>query len=133
MNKILAVVLVFVAWGAQAQVTEVNPRADWKYIRSQELTLQDRSLYQFEVPLDSAYDYLINLAIKEANIETYIAITDLQGKPVGNVSPAERREQVEFKVDASGTYKISLVYKGPENDDGTTPITFTLIRRPTVN
>lgn len=134
MKKILGIfITLLTVISAKAQVTEINPRADWKYIRSQELELQDRSLYQFEVPVDSAYDYLINLTTKEANIETFIAVTDLQNKPVGDVALQMRREQLEFKVEASGTYKISLIYKGPEDDDGKTPITFTLIRRPTVN
>lgn len=133
MKKVFAVLLVLSALSVKAQVTEINPLAEWKYVRSQEFNLQDRSIYQFEVPVDSAYDYLINLTIKEPNIETFISVTDLQNKPVGNVPADIRREQLEFKVDASGTYKISLIYKGPEDDDGNTAITFNLIRRPTVN
>lgn len=133
MKKILGILFVLATFSVHAQVTQINPLAEWKYVRSQELTLQDRSLYQFEVPMDSAYDYLLNLTTKEANIETFISITDLQNKPVGGNDPKIRREQLEFKVPVSSTYKISVVYKGPEADDGTTPITINLIRRPTLN
>jgi len=132
-KQFLCVLLLVLGYAAQAQVTEINPRADWKYVRSQELTLQDRSIYQFEFPADSAYEYLFNINITEANIETYISVADLQNMPIGDNTPGQRREQLQFKVPASGTYKVSLLYKGPEDDDGTTPLTLTLIRRPFVD
>ena len=40
-----------------------------------------------------------------------------------------RTEQLTFRVPASGTYIVTLGYQGPPEDDGTTPIDITLIRR----
>ncbi|MDB4161847.1 hypothetical protein N9772_05740 [Bacteroidia bacterium] len=130
---LLFLLLASAGFSANAQVVDVNPLAEWKFIRSQELELQDRSIYQFEFPADTAYEYLINLTIKEANIETFIAVTDLQNKPIGGSSLEQRTEQLQFEVPALDTYRISLIYKGPSTDDGKTPITVTLIRRPTVD
>lgn len=130
---VIALIVCAFGYTTSAQVVQVNPRSDWKYVRSQELTLQENSLYQFEVPADAAYDYLLNLTIKEANVETFISVTDLQGKPISKHSASQKLEQLEFNVPASGTYKISILYKGSEDDDGTTPITVNLIRRPTTN
>ncbi len=129
----LFLILASVGFSAKAQVVDVNPLAEWKFIRSQELELQDRSIYQFEFPADKAYDYLINLMTKEANIETFIAVTDLQNKPIDGSSLNQRTEQLKFKVPSSGTYRMSIIYKGPPTDDGKTPITVTLIRRPTID
>ncbi|MDG2454968.1 MAG: hypothetical protein P8N47_04085 [Bacteroidia bacterium] len=130
---LLFLLLASAGLSVSAQVVDVNPLAEWKFIRSQELELHDRSIYQFEFPADTAYEYLINLTIKEANIETFIAVTDLQNKPIGGSSLEQKREQLQFEVPALDTYRISLIYKGPSTDDGRTPITVTLIRRPSIN
>jgi hypothetical protein len=133
MKKYLILIAILCAtYIGVAQVTEINPRADWKYVRSQDLVLQDNSVYQFEFPADTGYEYLLNVTISEPNIETYMNVMDIQGKPIGKHAPNERREQMAFQVDASGTYIIALGYKGPEDDDGTTSVKVTLIRRPEV-
>ena len=54
-NKIKSIVLFFWLLGCldtlNAQVIDINPNVQWKYVRSQQLELKNKSTYQYEFQL----------------------------------------------------------------------------------
>jgi hypothetical protein len=111
-----------------AQVLDINPNVQWKYVRSQQLELKNKSTYQYEFPAEKGYDYIFSLNINESGIETYVSVYDIQMKPIAGEGDQSKTNQLQFRVPSSGTYMVSLAYKGPD-DNESTPIDFTLIRR----
>jgi hypothetical protein len=110
-----------------AQVVQINPAVQWKFVRSQVVELQDKNVYQYEFPAEKGFDYVFNIEISESNMETFVKIYDLQMKPIAGND--ERTQQLSFRVPASGTYIVTLGYQGPDEDDGKTSVDLTLIRR----
>lgn len=130
---------LFFLWGIlclsqdlNAQVLEINPNVQWKYVRSQQLELKNKSIYQYEFPAEKGYDYIFSVSINESNIETYVQVFDIQMKPIAGEGEKGKTNQLEFRVPSSGTYVVTLGYNGPD-DNSVTPIDFTLIRRPIVD
>ena len=111
-----------------AQVLDINPNVQWKYVRSQQLELKNKSTYQYEFPAEKGYDYIFSLNINESGIETYVSVYDIQMKPIAGEGDQSKTNQLQFRVPSSGTYMVTLAYKGPD-DNESTPIDFTLIRR----
>ena len=114
-----------------AQVLDINPNVQWKYLRSQQLELKNQSTYQYEFPAEGGYDYIFSAVINESGIETYIKVFDIQMKLIAGEGYESKTNQLQFRVPSSGTYIVTLAYKGP-NENKTSPIDFTLIRRPIV-
>ena len=114
-----------------AQVLDINPNVQWKYLRSQQLELKNQSTYQYEFPAEGGYDYIFSAVINESGIETYIKVFDIQMKLIAGEGYESKTNQLQFRVPSSGTYIVTLAYKGPI-ENKTTPIDFTLIRRPIV-
>ncbi len=131
MKKLFKGVLVLIGLltvqSAVAQVVEINPSVQWKFVRSQVIELQEKNVYQYEFPAEKGFDYIFNIDISESNIETFVKVYDIQMKPIAGDD--ERTEQLSFRVPASGTYIVTLGYQGPAEDDGKTPLDITLIRR----
>ena len=111
-----------------AQVLDINPNVQWKYVRSQQLELKNKSTYQYEFPAEKGYDYIFSVIINESGIETYVSVYDIQMKPIAGEGDQSKTNQLQFRVPSSGTYMVTLAYKGPD-DNESTPIDFTLIRR----
>ena len=111
-----------------AQVLDINPNVQWKYVRSQQLELKNKSTYKYEFPAEKGYDYIFSLNINESGIETFVSVYDIQMKPIAGEGDQSKTNQLQFRVPSSGTYMVSLAYKGPD-DNESTPIDFTLIRR----
>lgn len=111
-----------------AQVLDINPNVQWKYVRSQQLELKNKSTYQYEFPAEKGYDYIFSLNINESGIETYVSVYDIQMKPIAGEGDQSKTNQLQFRVPSSGTYMVTIAYKGPD-DNESTPIDFTLIRR----
>lgn len=111
-----------------AQVLDINPNVQWKYVRSQQLELKNKSTYQYEFPAEKGYDYIFSVTINESGIETYVSVYDIQMKPIAGEGDQSKTNQLQFRVPSSGTYMVTLAYKGPD-DNESTPIDFTLIRR----
>jgi hypothetical protein len=120
-------VVLFTSDSVIAQVVEINPAVQWKYVRSQVVELQDKNVYQYEFPAETGFDYIFNVSISESNIETFVRVYNLQMKPIAGDDT--RTDQLNFRVPASGTYIVTLGYQGPENNDGKTSVDIRLIRR----
>jgi hypothetical protein len=114
-----------------AQVLDINPSVQWKYVRSQQLELKNKSSYQYEFPAEKGYDYIFSVTINESGIETYVKVFDIQMKPIAGEGDESKTNQLQFRVPANGTYIVTIAYKGPDYNEST-PIDFTLIRRPIV-
>lgn len=131
MNKLFKwfflLVVLITSESVRAQVVEINPAVQWKYVRSQVVELQNKNVYQYEFPAEKGFDYIFNITISESNIETFVKIYDLQMKPIAGDDA--RTEQLNFRVPVSGTYIVTLGYQGPEEGNGKTPIDIRLIRR----
>jgi len=120
--------LMYCVQSLNAQVLDINPNVQWKYVRSQQLELKNKSTYQYEFPAEKGYDYIFSLNINESGIETYVSVYDIQMKPIAGEGDQSKTNQLQFRVPSSGTYMVTLAYKGPD-DNESTPIDFTLIRR----
>ena len=134
-NHIRAIILFFGLLGyldiLKAQVIDINPNVQWKYVRSQQLELKNKSTYQYEFPAEKGYDYIFSVTINESGIETYVKVFDIQMKPIAGEGIKSKTNQLQFRVPANGTYIVTLAYRGPDYNEST-PIDFTLIRRPIV-
>ncbi|MGB0850588.1 MAG: hypothetical protein ACPGTP_05045 [Bacteroidia bacterium] len=133
MRIVLGLLLGFLLAGnVSAQIVEVNPNVNWKYIRSQNLELQSESVYQYEFPAEKGFDYKFNLFYDKKDIGTYINVYDIQMKPIATIldSNAYKTTKLEFRVPESGTYIVTLGYNNNREED--TPkadIELILIRR----
>ena len=134
-NHIRAIILFFGLLGyldiLKAQVIDINPNVQWKYVRSQQLELKNKSTYQYEFPAEKGYDYIFSVTINESGIETYVKVFDIQMKPIAGEGIKSKTNHLQFRVPANGTYIVTLAYRGPDYNEST-PIDFTLIRRPIV-
>ena len=134
-NHIRAIILFFGLLGyldiLKAQVIDINPNVQWKYVRSQQLELKNKSTYQYEFPAEKGYDYIFSVTINESGIETYVKVFDIQMKPIAGEGIKSKTNQLQFRVPANWTYIVTLAYRGPDYNEST-PIDFTLIRRPIV-
>jgi len=118
-----------------AQVLDINPNVNWKYVRSQNLELQNGSVYKYEFPAEKGYDYVFTMNYEISKIISYITVVDMQNKPVASVEEPNSLYKVDlsFSVPESSTYKVIIGYKSlvPE-ENLNKQIELTLIRRPFV-
>lgn len=130
---LLVVVGIFTC--SQAQVLDINPNVKWRYIRSQELQLNNLSAYQYEFPAEKGFDYIFNLGYEEKGLVTYLKVTDMQLKPVADIvdSIPGKDTNLKFRVQKSGTYYINLGFTDKSGRLPKLDTEFTLIRREIVD
>jgi len=133
------VLLVLFALGISklslAQVIQINPNIEWMFIRSQDLTLQNNSVYQYEFPAEKGYDYIFTMVYEEQDFVSFFKVYDLQNKPIAVRvdSTSKDNTQLQFRVPQSGTYSIVLGYTGKSEEIPTLFTKFSLIRRPRID
>ncbi|MEY2924286.1 MAG: hypothetical protein RLZZ337_834 [Bacteroidota bacterium] len=132
---ILALVAFLSISASQAQVIQINPNIEWKFIRSQDLTLQNNSVYQYEFPGEKGYDYIFTMVYDEKDFVSFLKVFDLQNKPIAAQvdSFSKDNTQLQFRVPQNGTYSIVLGYSGSPEKMATLFTKFSLIRRPRVD
>lgn len=120
---------------SSAQVIQINPNIEWKFISSQDLTLQNNSVYQYEFPGEKGYDYIFTMVYEEQNFVSFFKVFDLQNKPIAAKidSTSKANTQLQFRVPQNGTYSIVLGYSGNPEDMPTLFTKFSLIRRPRID
>ncbi len=119
-----------------AQVTEINPNIDWKYVKSQDLDLKKGSSYQYEFAAEKGYDYVFSMSFSEVDLITSLRVLDLQKKPIAEKvdSSSSATSSMTFRVPDNATYVVVLGYDSKnEGQDEELTTQFTLIRRPRVN
>ena len=119
---------------AKSQVVEINPNVKWTYVRSQEVDLQNESVYKYEFPAEKGYDYIFNMFFKEVNFLSFIKVYDFQMKPIASEvdSSSSDETHLAFRVKKSGTYHVVFGYNEKDQDIPKLNTQFTLIRRPIV-
>jgi hypothetical protein len=130
---LIIVFLVFLGTDSYSQVVQVNPNIKWTYVRSQDLSLENNSVYQFEFPAEKGYDYGFNLDHNKVSVLSTLKIYDMQYKPIAasNDTTAGVVNDMYFRVPSSGTYYVVISYKSKEVPK--LESNFTLIRRPIVD
>ncbi|MDB4107367.1 hypothetical protein N9595_02765 [Bacteroidia bacterium] len=125
------IIVMIMASSVDAQIVEVNPNVNWKFVRSQKLQLQSESVYQYEFPAEKGFDYIFNLFYDMRDLITYINVYDMQMKPIASIkdSLAYKTSKLEFRVSQSGTYLVMLGYKNKIPKEVAGEIEATLIRR----
>ena len=132
-------IVVFMLLGlqtvSQAQVIQINPNIEWKFIRSQELTLQNNSVYHYEFPGEKGYDYIFTMVYNEKNFISFFKVLDLQNKPIAEKvdSLSKDNTQLQFRVPQNGTYNVVLGYSSNPEELPMLFTKFSLIRRPRVD
>ncbi|MFT4522168.1 MAG: hypothetical protein ACI8ZN_001108 [Bacteroidia bacterium] len=124
--------IICASFDAQAQVKEINPNVQWRFVRSQQLDLVSGSFYSFEFPAESGYDYVFNLAHNQNGVFATISIFDMQDKPIQNsiLDNNAGTMDLNFDVPASGTYKVLVGIRKTSAKEGEIyPSHFTLVRR----
>jgi hypothetical protein len=123
------------AYQAKAQVVEINPSVEWRYIRSQKMEIQEDNVYKYEFPAEKGYDYIFSFLTDQSGLYTYLKIYDLQMKPIAKVERenAPQSTALEFNVSHSATYIVEMGYSpmAPAPSPRVN-FDFTLIRRPIV-
>jgi hypothetical protein len=119
---------------AFGQNKEVNPNIDseWRFIKSQELSLLSGSFYSFEFPAEKGYDYIFNLSHELKAVYVAISVYDLQDKPIEDivVNESNTAANLQFDVKSSGTYVVIVGVTDPSKQKGASmPSHFNLIRR----
>lgn len=133
---VLLILTGVLALSAQAQVVEINPSVQWKYVRSQKLDLQADNVYQYEFPAERGNDYIFSLLTTNPGLLTWVKIYDIQMRPIAQTEKrnAPQSTALEFKVPATGTYIVAVGYthlQVPASSD-LVNFDFTLIKRPIV-
>lgn len=136
MKKVVLFLLVICSTTfVNAQVIEVNPNVNWKYVRSQKLNLQNESVYKYEFPAEKGYDYVFTMNYDISRIISYITVVDMQNKPIASVEESNSLYKVDltFSVPQSSTYQVIVGYKSLAPEENLNKeIELTLIRRPFV-
>lgn len=133
MKQFLILFLCIFAMQAEAQTIEVNPNIQWRYVRTQEITLQSGRLYQFEFPAEKGYDYVVNLTHKLTDAYGSLTVTDIQYGVIENATDSSNTDAMDltFRVEDNGTYVLAVLLSNSELDAKLTS-TITIVRRPIV-
>jgi hypothetical protein len=75
---------------AHAQIKEINPSIQWRFVKSQELTLKDGNWYSYEFVADKGFDYIFTLTHYSDLAKASIQVFNLQDDKIA-----------EFKADSS--------------------------------
>lgn len=132
MKNILIVFAILMGNAANAQVKQINPLIQWRYIKSQDLNLQDGRWYQYEFPAERGFDYLFNMNHKSIGAKASIQVFDLQNQKIAEFKSdsSDINAELYFDVIVSGTYKVFFGVNLKDVPDETdVPVLFTLIRR----
>lgn len=135
MKKILLILLLIPLLYpnlAQAQIKEINPSVQWRFVKSQELTLKDGNWYSYEFVADKGFDYIFTLTHYSNFAKASIQVFNLQDDKIAEFKTDSSKitAALEFDVKQSGTYKVYLgvnIFDIPDQIE--VPILFTLIRR----
>lgn len=122
----------FISNLVQAQIKEINPSIQWRFVKSQELNLMDGSWYSYEFVADKGFDYIFTLTHYSELAKTSIQVFNLQDDKIAEFKADSSKitAALEFDVKQSGTYKVFLGVNILDIPDQTeVPILFTLIRR----
>ena len=136
MKHFLIVTISFLLYfNSSAQIIDVNPNIKWTYVRSQDLDLQNGSVYKYEFPAEKGYDYIFNMFYEETNFVSYLKVLNMQLKPVAAKTDSISKDNTNltFRVSESGTYYIVLGYNSKAKDMLNLATKFSLIRRPRVD
>jgi hypothetical protein len=117
---------------AHAQIKEINPSIQWRFVKSQELTLKDGNWYSYEFVADKGFDYIFTLTHYSDLAKASIQVFNLQDDKIAEFKADSSKitAALEFDVKQSGTYKVFLGVNIMDIPDQTeVPILFTLIRR----
>ena len=123
---------LFFPSGVQAQIKEINPSIQWRFVKSQELTLKDGNWYSYEFVADKGYDYIFTLTHYAELAKASIQVFNLQDDKIAEFKADSSKitAALEFDVKQSGTYKVFLGVNIADIPDQTeVPVLFTLIRR----
>lgn len=133
MKQLLVLFICVFALHAEAQTVEVNPNIQWRYVRTQEITLQSGRLYQFEFPAEKGYDYVVNLTHGLPDAFSSLSVTDIQYGPVRNRIDSTNSETMDlnFRVSDNGTYVLTVVLSNHELDAKLASV-ISIVRRPIV-
>ena len=126
------VILLFLSLGSKAQVKEINPLVQWRYVKSQDLTLKDGRWYQYEFPAEKGFDYLFNMNHNTRAAKASIQVFDLQNQKIAEfkTDTSDINAELYFEVKEDGTFKVFFgVNLKDVPDDTDVPVSFTLIRR----
>lgn len=115
-----------------AQVKEINPSIQWRFVKSQELNLLDGSWYSYEFPAEKGFDYIFTMTHNTESAKASIQVFDLQDNKIAEFKSEDNKitAALEFDVKKSGTYKVYFGVNVLGTPDKTeVPVLFTLIRR----
>jgi hypothetical protein len=128
----LIIALFLLGLGANAQNKQINPNIEWRYIKSQEMTLKDGRWYQYEFPAEKGFDYLFNMNHNTKAAKASIQVFDLQNQKIAEfkTDTSDINAELYFEVSDNGTYKVFFGVNLKDVPDETdVPVVFTLIRR----
>jgi len=133
MKKIFTLLAILGFLGsAQAQVKEINPSIQWRFVRSQDLILSSGELYTFEFPAEDGFDYMFNVNHERDSMMVSIGVYDMQDRPV-EVSKSRMTKisaDMVFDVNTGATYKVVIGIVDPAGKKGDkVDLSLNLIRR----
>ncbi len=132
MRIFLFTLFALISLSGIAQVKEINPSIQWRFVKSQELDLKDGNWYQYEFVAEKGFDYLFTMTGQSENSKASIQVFDLQHTKIADLKSDSAGGQAAllFDVSFSGTY---LVYFGVNEkdtpDQSPVKVLFTLVRR----
>lgn len=133
MQKILLlfVVLLF-SFASYAQVKEINPSIQWRFVKSQDLPLKDGKWYNYEFAAEKGFDYLFTMTHNGKAAKASIQVFDLQFQKISEfkTDSSDVTAVLMFDVPQSGVYQVFFGVNLKDIADETeVPVLFTLVRR----
>jgi hypothetical protein len=126
---IFALLLSFVSF---AQIKEINPSIQWRFVKSQDLPLKDGKWYNYEFSAEKGFDYLFTMTHNSQGAKASIQVFDLQFQKIAEfkTDSSDVTAVLMLDVPQSGVYQVFFGVNLKEIPDETeVPVLFSLVRR----
>lgn len=131
-STLFFLLVLMAALPAYSQIKEINPSIQWRFVNTDEFTLENGQPYSLEFPAEKDYDYIFTLEHKLVNVYAYMALYDLQNQKLTQVheDSSETNLDFHFSVPESGNYMVVFgVHNPKQGEKENLTLTLHLIRR----
>lgn len=107
---VIALIFVVSAFSSWAQVKDINPNVQWKFVRSDSLPILEGATYQFKVPAQRDFDYILTFTHGESNDSIHMEVYNMQGALVATYMSdgLDGTSDLHFNVDHNATYEVKV-------------------------
>jgi hypothetical protein len=128
---LIHVCFVLFCLSLQAQ-DHINPNVQWRFIKSDSITLFNNQSFTMEFPANKKYDYFFNLNHGLDSTQTLITVYDMQMGVVSRFVDSTMSTSAisYFNVEDNSTYKVYVsISSAKKENEAEIKALFSLVRR----